>query len=226
MKIRTIVLAGVTLAAWASLLGGCATISSGTTQEMSFQSNPEDVVVTVTQRIRDSNTDSMWKDDVRILGKTPLTLQLDKAENQTVLFSKDGYKPLTMKLATTLDSWFWGNILLGGFFGSTTDSMTGAMYEYSPSQYFVALIPDTSSPIEAASLLDQREKAREFIVRRYTSLMADLSKKGGDDLSALLQLLQVDPAQEAEAQRKISALSQVYSDAAVFANHVADLYLK
>ena len=32
-------------------LASCATITDGSTQEMSFQSNPEDVVVTVTKRV-------------------------------------------------------------------------------------------------------------------------------------------------------------------------------
>jgi len=40
MKTLASVLAGLTIVAWTAFLGGCATISSGSTQEMSFQSNP------------------------------------------------------------------------------------------------------------------------------------------------------------------------------------------
>ena len=29
-----------------------------------------------------------------------------------------------------IEPWFWGNILSGGVFGSTTDSSTGAMWKY------------------------------------------------------------------------------------------------
>jgi hypothetical protein len=58
------------------------------------------------------------------------------------VFSKDGYKPVTMELTTTLDPWFWGNIVLGGFIGSTTDYINGSVNEYSPSQFFVTLTPD------------------------------------------------------------------------------------
>lgn len=226
MKTGVTLLASLMLFVWTAMLGGCATMMSGTTQEVSFQSSPDDVVVTVTQRVRDSSTDYMWKDEVRILGKTPLTLQLDKVEHQTVTFSKQGYKPVTMKMATTLDAWFWGNIAFGGLIGTTTDSMSGAINEYSLSQYFVTLTPDGGSGVEDSTLTGQGDKARAFIVRRYTTIMTDLSKGSGEDLSALLSLLHITSEQEADARRKIRALSEVYLDVAVFANHVAELYLK
>ena len=83
----------------------------GTSQEMTFQSSPEEVTVTVSGRV---------------IGKTPITSRLDKKSGRSVVFSKDGYRPVTMELTTTLDPWFWGNIVLGGFIGSTTDGFNGA----------------------------------------------------------------------------------------------------
>lgn len=216
----------ISLGLLALLAGGCATITDGSTQEMSFQSNPEEAVVTVTKRVRDSSTEYMWQDEVRVLGKTPITLRMDREDKQTVTFSKGGYKPLTMKLATTLNGYFWGNLVTGGVFGSTTDSMSGAMYEYSPSQYFVTLIPLSASSIDAATQQSAREKAKGLIVQRYTNLMADLSRGHGEDLQAVLRFLHVDPTQDAEAIRKMQALSQVYPDAAVYADRVIELYLK
>ena len=44
--------------------------------------------------------------------------------------------------------WFWGNILFGGVFGSTTDGLSGSVHEYSPSQFFITLVPMTGSPAE------------------------------------------------------------------------------
>lgn len=216
------IIAGMLLA-----LSGCATITSGTSQEVSFQTSPEDVVVTITKPVRDpSKGEDAWKDETRVLGKTPLTLRLDRATRQTVTFTKDGYKALTMQLATTLNGYFWGNIITGGIIGSSTDGMTGAMHEYSPSQYFVTLIPTASSSIDAATQLSSREKAKDLIVRRYTNLMADLSRGTGEDLAAVLQLLQIEPSRHHDATRKMQALSQVYPDAVVYADHVIELYLK
>lgn len=229
MKTAMIVLAGFTLAAGTLTLAGCATLISGTTQEVSFQSSPEDVIVTVISRVRlnaDYETVGWRETTSRILGKTPLTVQLDKAEDQLVRFSKVGYTPLTMPLTTGTDGYFWGNILTGGFFGSTTDNISGAMIEYEPSQYLVTLVPGTGSPIENANVAGPRDKAREFIVHRYSNLMADLSNGKGEDWITLLRLLHIEPEQDADARHKIQALSEVYTDPAVFATHVTELYLK
>jgi hypothetical protein len=227
-------LASLTLLACTAMLGGCATMMSGTTQEMSFQSSPDDVVVTLIRKVKVAKPSSVktglqfdLHEETRILGKTPVTLQLDKTDDpQSVVFSKEGYKPVTMKLSTTLDGWFWGNIVFGGFFGSTTDSMSGAVHEYAPSQFFVTINPEMSTTIDQSTGQPQRDKALAFIVRRYTSLMADLSKGIGEDWSALKGLLHIGQGQEPEARKKIQALAMVYPDIAVFATHVTDLYLK
>lgn len=216
----------------ALLAGGCATIVDGTTQEVSFQTTPEDVIVTLTRQVPDRSKASMdqepiaLKEEVRILGKTPMTLLLDRNKDQTVTFSKDGYKSLTVKLATTLNGYFWGNLVTGGAFGSTTDSMSGAMYEYTPSQYFVTLIPTAASSIDAATQQSAREKAKGFIIQRYAALTADLSRGHGEDLQAALRYLHIEPAQDAETIRKMQALAQVYTDAATYADRVIELYLK
>lgn len=201
----------LTIIVCTALLGGCASIMHGTSQEMTFQSSPEEVTVTVSGRV---------------IGKTPVTSRLDKKSGQSVAFSKDGYRPVTMELTTTLDPWFWGNIVLGGFIGSTTDGINGSVNQYSPSQYFVTLTPDGASSIESLTLKSQREKAREFIVGHYKNLMANLSQGGGEDFSALMGLLNIEKDQQADALRKIRSLSEVYTDAPTFANQVTALYLK
>ena len=201
----------LTIIVCTALLGGCASIMHGTSQEMTFQSSPEEVTVTVSGRV---------------IGKTPVTSRLDKKSGQSVAFTKDGYKPVTMELTTTLDPWFWGNIVLGGFIGSTTDGINGSVNQYSPSQYFVTLTPDGASSIESLTLKSQREKAREFIVGHYKNLMANLSQGGGEDFSALMGLLNIEKDQQADALRKIRSLSEVYTDAPTFANQVTALYLK
>ena len=229
-------LASLTLLACAAMLGGCASIISGTTQEMSFQSSPDDVVVTLIRTVkvptqistgRNQPTQYVSHEETRILGKTPFTLQLDKVEDQqSVVFSKAGYKPVTMKLTTKLDGWFWGNIVFGGLVGSTTDTMSGAVHEYALSQFFVTLNPEVSTTIDQGTGQPQRDKALAFIVRRYTSLMADLSKGIGEDWGALKGLLHIGQGQEPDARQKIRALAMVYPDIAIFATHVTDLYLK
>lgn len=200
----------LTIIMCATLLEGCASIMSGTTQQMSFQSTPDEVTVTVSGRI---------------IGKTPITVQLDKKSDQILVFTKDGYKPITMQLTTTLDPWFWGNIVLGGLIGSTTDGISGAVHEYSPSQYFVTLEP-VGTKIESPTLKNQREKVKEFIVSSYSGLLADLSKGSGEGISTLMQLLNIEKDKQTDALQKIQALSKIFTDAPTFADQVITLYLK
>lgn len=52
-----------------------------------------------------------------------------KGENYKVTFRKDGYEETTVPLKTTVNGWYWGNILFGGLIGLLiVDPLTGAMY--------------------------------------------------------------------------------------------------
>ena len=238
MKTAAIMLGGIGLVLWKMSLGGCATMVDGSTQKMSFQTTPEDVVVTLIRPINEGGDYWAEKDkqgqrktmsvDVerRILGKTPFTLALDRAEGQSVVFSKEGYTPVTMSLTTTTNPWFWGNIFFGGLFATTTDSTSGAIYEYEPSQFLVTLKSDPSTPISQSVGQADRDKALAFIVRRHSAVLASLSQGTGEDWTALMGLLHIAPAQEADARQKLKALALVYPDAGTFATHVTDLYLK
>lgn len=238
MKSAAIMFGGIGLVVWGMSLGGCATMVSGTTQEMSFQSSPDNVIVTLVRSVPDGDafaqqaarkagTALPTRQESRILGKTPFTMQLDKiVDPQSVVFSKEAYKPLTMKLGTRIDGNFWGNILFGGFFGSTTDSASGAMYEYEPNQFLVTLNPDPSTPISQSVGQADRDKALAFIVRRHSAVLASLSQGTGEDWTSLMGLLHIAPAQEADARQKLKALALVYPDAGTFATRVTDLYLK
>jgi len=207
-------------------LHGCASLVSGTEQYVNFQSTPEQVVVTVKRFVKGDEDTKPFVEE-RVVGKTPISHRLEKDKWEQITFAKEGYKPLTMPLTKTLDGWFWGNIVFGGFFGSTTDSMTGAMNEYSPGQYYVTLVPEIGSSVENPVVKAQRDKAREFIMTHYANLLQNIAQQGGPELNTLLVLLNADGPKEAEALRKIRALSEVYgNNPAEFAQRVTELYLK
>jgi hypothetical protein len=140
-----------------------------------------------------------------------------------IIFEKEGYKPLTMPLATKMDGMFWGNIVLGGFLGSTTDSATGAMYEYSPSQYMVTL-QSASASLDANNQRTQAERVKEFIVLGYTNLQSDLKNGSGQYLSSLLELLNVPTDNHAKAIKTIQTLGNVYPNIMEFANQVNNFF--
>ncbi len=223
------------------LTTGCATMVDGSTQELSFQTNPENVAITLIPkppiqhqpkpRADGGGAVATVKADpiipaTRLLGYTPLRIVLDRIEGQSITFSKDGYKPVVMQLSTRTNPAFWGNIAFGGLTGSAIDHSTGAAYEYVPNQYFVTLIPLETTSIDRNTGQAQRDKAIVFIVRRYAAIMADLSRGSGEDWTSLLGVLQIAPGQDAEARDKIRAFATIYPDAATFATHVAEFYFQ
>lgn len=221
------------------MLGGCASLVSGTTQAVSFQSVPDDVTVTLITR---SPEDQYWgekgrKHDPtidpdgmmggsRILGKTPFTAQLERSAKRFVVFSKPGYRSAARQLTTGTTGAFWGNILSGGLAGSSTDTVSGAIYEYEPSHYLVTLTPLTSSAVEGSTLHSQTEKIRAFVLLRYASLLGDLSTGRGEDLSALMSLLRIDSGKEAEARHALTGMALAQPDRAAFAATVTERYMK
>lgn len=216
-------------------LSACASIVSGGHQSVTLNSNPEGATVAV-----DGNT----------IGKTPMTTFLKKKPGQNVMFTLDGYMPITTQLQTGVNPWFFGNIIIGGLIGSSTDALSGAIYQYSPSQYLVTLQPaafasagaplpasvetgsnatpvsvsDGAHAMETYTALTDSQRKKDYIVRNYDGLLNDLKSgpaaKPGENLSALLSLLHVKPSLEYDAIKRISALSTTYTDVIEFADHV------
>ena len=59
-----------------------------------------------------------------------------------------------------MNPWFFGNIVIGGLLGSTTDGVSGAINEFSPDQYFVTLSPNTPFGISTS----KPRKIKELVV--------------------------------------------------------------
>jgi len=110
---------GLTLLA--SLSFGSATIANGSSQSISFNSSPEGASVLV---------------DGQMKCKTPCTVSLKKNKHSNISFQKDGYESQNVPLSKSFD----GVALLNIFWDlSTTDLISGAIYEYSPNNYMVEL---------------------------------------------------------------------------------------
>jgi len=101
------------------LLSSCATIMSGSKQNVKFSSNP--------------STATIFIDEVEV-GKTPFEIKLLRKSEHTVMIKLDGYQTYETKLTKKLNGWFVGNILIGGLIGLIIDPITGAMYSLSPNQ--------------------------------------------------------------------------------------------
>jgi len=192
-------------------LFGCATLTGGSSQEVSFHSNPEGATVLL---------------DGKTLGKTPLSITLSsKKKGQSLSFEKEGHKKLTMKMDTKMNPMFWGNIIFGGLIGSTTDGMSGAIYEYSPSKYMVTLEPSGTGRLDGPISKSLAQKTKDFIVIGHDNIVMDLSRGNGPHLASLFKILNISREQHAEVISKMLALSNTHRDVPKFADEVVRLYL-
>lgn len=193
---------------------GCASIvGGGSTQEVNFQSQPDGALVSL---------------NGNVIGKTPMTTNLKRQSNQTLTFSKDGYQTQTMQLTTSINPWFWGNILIGGLLGSTTDGVSGAVHEYVPGKYYVTLPPSggmsvLTVPALSPAATGAQGKVKEFIVLEYSNICKDLSKGSGEYLNTMLVLLNIRQEFRPSAVSKIRANAEVYHDIPSFADSCIEL---
>jgi hypothetical protein len=186
---------------------GCATIVTGSSQEVSFQSQPDGATVMV---------------DDRAIGKTPVTVTMKKEGGQRIKFDKPGFKQKEMRLETDLNPWFFGNIIFGGLVGSTTDGLSGAAREYKPNHYFVTLEPENDTVLPNGT--KNRMNVKEYIVMAYLNIIQDMAKGNGEYLNSLMSLLSIPKEQESEALGKLRSLSDLYKDIPIFADQVIAFY--
>jgi len=160
----------VILIAAAASINGCATIVSGTDQNLTFDSEPDGATVSVAGKV---------------VGKTPTSVQLKKKTEQSLTFEKEGYKTHTTQLATKMDGWFWGNILLGGLIGSTTDGVSGAVNEYAPDHYYVTLTPESRFNIS----MTRPGQIKEMVMAFGDEIRLELATGGGESTDALMAII-------------------------------------
>jgi hypothetical protein len=121
----------------ALILSSCATIVSGTTQKISFNSNPSNA--------------SIFIDDFEV-GKTPFQTKLERKSEHKVVIKLEGYKPYQTKLEKSFNAWYIGNVIFGGLIGLIIDPITGAIYELTPSQVNAQLEQGTVAKIKSSEI--------------------------------------------------------------------------
>ena len=191
------------------LMQGCATIVSGRSQEVTFQSTPDEATVKI---------------NGRPIGKTPLTVELKKEKGQTLIFEKKGYKPFTTEMSTSMNPMFWGNIVLGGLLGSTTDGVTGAIIEYSPNQYMVTLTPEDNSD----GMLNEIQEVKRYVVINFEELKKDASDGGytnDDTFTSLLKLLKIQSDDKKQVTAVVGVLKK-QEDAVKAAKAIAQAFIQ
>ena len=111
------------------VFAGCASIIHGTSQEIAFQSVPDNATVVV--------EDAMGKQYGSC--QTPCSLELKRKHEYKVHITKAGYETATIVMDRKSDGWIWGNIVFGGLIGVIVDFSNGAAYKLAPSELTVSL---------------------------------------------------------------------------------------
>lgn len=110
-----------------SLLGlaACSSIFSKSDYPVSINSSPDGATFSITNRAGQKVHS----------GTTPNTITLNssagffKGETYTVILNKPGFTSKTYTINSSVDGWYFGNILLGGVIGMLiVDPATGAMF--------------------------------------------------------------------------------------------------
>jgi uncharacterized protein YceK len=88
-------------------LSGCASIMSGSSQTMTFESTPELSDITILNKAGKK---------VHV-GQAPVTVSLKKfrllcPEKYTVVFEKEGYETKTINISAHVNGWYVGNLYL------------------------------------------------------------------------------------------------------------------
>jgi hypothetical protein len=181
------------------LTSGCASIIKGSKQEITFNSDPDGAKVTISGRV---------------IGITPITTSIDRKSEQTLVFEKEGYKSVTMPLSTTINPWFWGNILIGGVIGSTTDGFSGAYCEYSPNNYYIPL-----EPIEEKKA-NLKINKKIFAMMNYYQLVKELSTEPGEYTKALIILMGVEKSKQDSMLDQIRGIAKTSNNGLTFAERI------
>ena len=154
------------------MLTGCATIISGTTDDISFSTNAEPVKVYV---------------DGLYVGDTPLKVAVEKkvGEGRLVRFEKAGYKTQEFNLKNRFDA-----VAILDIFSVVTsggiDVLTGAIMEYSPKEYHVEMLEDGQVILENHS---KQIQFASFVLTNAEVIKENLAAGGGEALDALLLLV-------------------------------------
>lgn len=187
------------------LVNGCASIVTGSSQTITFSSEPSEATVIVSGNI---------------VGKTPVSVKIKKGKHQFLTFEKEGYKTFTTQMSTSMNPWFWGNVIFGGLLGSTTDNATGAINQFAPDRYFATLVPEVPFGISTS----KPRQIKEIILAFGSEVRGELLLGGGESVNALIDVLGINASEAVMALKVLKKLALKHDDDLEFAIAIIEIY--
>lgn len=132
--------------------GACATIVSGSKQDVAISSAPPGAKIFI---------------DDEDVGQTPTTVTLTRKKEHQVRIELPGYQPYLMKFDRNVNLWTVGNLFnFTGFVGLAIDYASGALFWLDPDQVKKAL---ANSNAGEASVTNTDGKVRLLVVMHADS---------------------------------------------------------
>ena len=122
------------IVALCALAGGCASVTRGTTENLSIASTPSGAEAII----------SGLENPTTCL--TPCSVVVKRNADISVTIQKPGFEsqviPLTREIQGTGAAGFAGNVIAGGLVGMGVDAVTGAARDHKPNPVIVTLQPN------------------------------------------------------------------------------------
>jgi hypothetical protein len=162
--------------------GGCATIFTGTTDDLAFDANVPDVLLSI---------------DGEVQGQLPLSIKMSRnfvgGRRFVAKFEKPGYATQQFELKREFNTVaildISSTLISGG-----VDVLTGSLMKFSPREYHVLMVEAEAAPSKAE--LQRTRDLYRFALTNYRDLQKDVARGGGDHLAAFAWLIcagEVDP---------------------------------
>jgi len=121
---------------------GCASVTRGTTENISIATTPSGATAEISGL------------EIPTACVTPCVVQAKRNADITVSINKEGYEPqiipLTKEVPGSGAAGFAGNLLAGGLIGMGVDAATGAAQDHKPNPVIVTLQPIAPPPSRPA----------------------------------------------------------------------------
>ncbi len=140
-----------------SLLAGCATIVTGSNQNVKISVDQKKAQITVTAQTGQE-----------FYQGAPTSLELPRKNTYTVEVKVDGYATQKVMITQGFNGWFVGNLCFGGIPGGIVDILTGAMWTLEPDTINIkmktALLDTADGPVLVFFAIDQDGEMRSLSV--------------------------------------------------------------
>ena len=163
MKLGKVIVNAVTSGVLVFSLLGCSSIIDGGRKTVSIKSQPSEAKVTVYDK----------KGVEVVAGQTPALFPLKrsggyfKPAKYRIVIEKQGYKTAEVEVKSTIDGWYFGNVIFGGLLGLLIiDPATGAMWTLSPKVVDQVLTAQSASTIReegALVVMLRQDVSQQFV---------------------------------------------------------------